>query len=407
MGHQVVDQQGDRAAGGALGFAGVPGGAGDVQMGPAVVFREPAQEAGRGDGAGRAAADVGHVGEVAVELALVVVLERQAPGAVAGALARGQQFVGQFVVVGQQAGGVVAQGDDAGTCEGGHVDYGSRVKFLHVGEGVAQYQAAFGVGVEDFNGHAAQGGYDVARSGGAAIRHVFGGRNHRDYVDFGLGFSQYFHGAEYAGGTAHVVFHLVHAFAGLEADAAGVEGDAFTDQHVGLVLGFAATVFHHDQARGLLGAFAYGQDGVHAQFFHLLLIQHFGLDGVVVFGHDLGLFSQPDRVADVGGSVAQVFGVVHATAGGQAKVEGIFQGLAGAGCLHRNFFQFAGGRVFAFEFGEGVELVFQNPANQVEPGLFRADRSFALNRSIGQADQCTFGGAIFQCAGHGNQALAI
>src|SRR5690606_33367116 len=119
MGHQVVDQQGDRAAGGAFGFAGVPGGAGDVQVGPAIVFGKAAQEAGRGDGAGRAAADVGHVGEVAVELALVFVPERQTPGAVAGALAGGEQFVGQFVVIGQQAGGVVAQGDDAGAGEGG------------------------------------------------------------------------------------------------------------------------------------------------------------------------------------------------------------------------------------------------------------------------------------------------
>src|SRR5690606_914992 len=220
-----------------------------------------------------------------------------------------------------QTGGVVAQGDDAGTCEGGHVDYGSRVKFLHVGEGVAQYQAAFGVGVEDFNGHAAQGGYDVARSGGAAIRHVFGGRNHRDYVDFGLGFSQYFHGAEYAGGTAHVVFHLVHAFAGLEADTAGVEGDAFADQYVRLVFGFAAPVFHHDQAGGLLGAFAHGQDGVHAQFFHLLFIKYFGLDAVVFLGHGFGLFGQPNRVADVGRGVAQVPGEVHAPAGGQAQVK--------------------------------------------------------------------------------------
>src|SRR5690554_6217617 len=406
MGHQVVDQQGHRAAGGALGFAGVPGGAGDVQVGPGVVLGEAAQEAGSRDGAGRPAADVGHVGEVAVELALVFVPERQAPGAVAGALAGGQQFVGQFVVVGQQAGGVVAQGDDAGTCEGGHVDYGSRVKFLHVGEGVAQYQAAFGVGVEDFNGHAAQGGYDVARSGGAAIRHVFGGRNHRDYVDFGLGFSQYFHGAEYAGGTAHVVFHLVHAFAGLEADAAGVEGDAFTHQHVGLVLGFAATVFHHDQARWLLGAFAYGQDGVHTHLFHLLFIKHFGLDAVVFLGHGLCLFSQPYRVADVGRGVTQILGVVHAAAGGQAQVESIFQGFAGTRGLYGYFLELAGSRLFALEAGEAVQLVFQDAANQVQARFFVADSIFALQGSVGQADQGVFGRALFQGAHHGNQSLA-
>src|SRR5690554_642191 len=199
MGHQVVDQQGDRAAGGAFGFAGVPGGAGDVQVGPGVVFGEAAQEAGGGDGACRAAADVGHVGKVAVELALVFVPQGQAPGAVTGSFAGGQQFVGQFIVVGQQAGGVVAQGDDAGAGEGGQVDYGGRVEFLDVGEGVAQYQAAFGVGVQDFNGHATQGGDDVPGAGGAAVGHVFSRSDHRDHVDLGFGFGQHFHGAEYAG----------------------------------------------------------------------------------------------------------------------------------------------------------------------------------------------------------------
>src|SRR5690606_33002850 len=351
-------------------------------------------EAGRGDGAGRAAADVGHVGEVAVELALVFVPERQAPGAVAGAFACGEQFVGQFVVVGQQAGGVVAQGNDAGAGEGGQVNDSGWVEFLYVGEGVAQYQAAFGIGVEDFNGHAAEGGYDVTRAGGAAVWHVLGGSNDRDYVDFGLGLGQHLHCAEYAGGAAHVVFHFVHAFAGLEADTAGVEGDAFTDQHVGLVLGFAATVFHHDQTRGLLGAFAHGQDGVHAQLFHLLLIKHFGLDAVVFLGHGLCLFGQPYRVADVGRGVAQILGEVHAAAGGQAQVEGIFQGFAGTGGLYGHFLELAGRRLFALEAGEAVQLVFQDAANQVQARFFVADRIFALQRSVGQADQGIFGRAV-------------
>src|SRR5690554_757334 len=406
MGHQVVDQQGHRAASGAFGFAGVPGSAGDVQVGPAVVFREPAQEAGSGDGTGRAAADVGHVGEVAVELALVFVPERQAPGAVTGALARGQQFVGQFVVVGQQAGGVVAQGDDAGAGEGGQVDYGGRVEFLDVGEGIAQHQAAFGVGVEDFNGHAAQGGDNVAGARGAAIRHVFGSGDYGNNVDLGVGFSQYFHGAEDAGGAAHVVFHLIHAFAGLEADAAGVEGDAFTHQHVGLVLGLSATVFHHDQARGLFGAFTDGQDGIHAQLFHLLLIKYFGLDTVVFLGHGLCLLGQPDRVADVGWGVAQILGEVHAAAGSQAQVEGVLQGFTGARGLHGHFLELAGSRLFALEPGEAVQLVFQDAANQVQARFFVADSVVALQGGVSKADQGVFGRAVFQGAHHGDQGFA-
>jgi hypothetical protein len=50
-----------------------PGGAGDVEMRPVILLGEARQEAGGGDGAAGAAADVGHVGEVALQLLLVVV----------------------------------------------------------------------------------------------------------------------------------------------------------------------------------------------------------------------------------------------------------------------------------------------------------------------------------------------
>ena len=249
-------------------------------------------------------------------------------------------------------------GNDAGAGEGGHVHHGCRVEFLHVGEGIAQHQAAFGVGVEDFDGHARQGGYDIARAGSAAVRHVFRRGNHGHHVNLGLGFGQDFHGAEDTGGAAHVVLHLVHAFAGLQADAARVEGDAFADKHVGLVL--AATVFHHDQARRLLATLADGENGVHAHFFHLLFIKHFGLDAVMVLGQFFGLIGQPGRMADVGRGVAQVTGVVHAAAGSNAQLEGVFECLARAGGLYRHFFEFCGLGFVTLEVGKGVELLFQN-----------------------------------------------
>src|SRR5690606_27147276 len=117
----------------------------DIQVGPALAFGEAREEAAGGNGAGRLAADVVDVGEGRFQLALVVVPERQAPGAVVHVLAGGQQFGGQVVVLAQQAGGELAQGDDAGAGQGGDVDDGLRLVALHIGQGVAEDQPALGV----------------------------------------------------------------------------------------------------------------------------------------------------------------------------------------------------------------------------------------------------------------------
>ena len=79
----------------------MPRSTGDVQVGPTVIFGVTGQEASRGDGSSGTSADVCHIRKVAVEQALVLFPKRQAPGFVVGAVAGGQQFVGQVIVVGQ------------------------------------------------------------------------------------------------------------------------------------------------------------------------------------------------------------------------------------------------------------------------------------------------------------------
>ncbi len=85
-----------------------------------------------------------------------------------------EHLADQAVVVAHQAGGVAAEGDDAGAGQGGDIDHRLRLEALGVGQGVAQHQAAFGVGVEDLHGLPAHGGDDVAGAGGAAAGHVLG-----------------------------------------------------------------------------------------------------------------------------------------------------------------------------------------------------------------------------------------
>src|SRR6185437_12747740 len=89
---QPLAQQADRTAGGHATLAFIAGHAGDVQMGPALAFGEARQEAAGGNGTGPAAADVVDVGEAGIQHRLVLVPQRQAPGAVEDLLAGGQQF---------------------------------------------------------------------------------------------------------------------------------------------------------------------------------------------------------------------------------------------------------------------------------------------------------------------------
>ncbi len=129
------------------------------------------------------------------------------------------------------------------------------------------------------------------------------------------------HQAGHGGGAAHVPLHLFHAVGGLQADAAGVEGNALADQCVGLVALLAAVVLQNDDAARLVAALGYREERAGAEFAQFLLVQHFELDALVGLAQLPGLIGEEGRVADVRRQVAQVAGEGHA--GGDRR------GLAG------------------------------------------------------------------------------
>ncbi|MNQ60247.1 hypothetical protein D3C85_745210 [compost metagenome] len=119
-------------------------------------------------------------------------------------------------------------------------------------------------------------------------------------------------GAEHAGGAAHVVLHLVHAGGWLDADAAGVEGDALADQDEGLVGFLAALVVEHDQPRRLVAALGHGEEGAGAEFLELFLVEDLDLEVLEGLAQGLGLFGQVAGVAQVRRQVAEIAGEGHA-----------------------------------------------------------------------------------------------
>src|SRR5579859_3196597 len=83
--NEEVGEEGRRPPGAPLVGTALVGGAGHVEVCPGEACGELGEEGGRGDRPAVASADVGEVGEVALELLGVLLGERQLPAAVLGA----------------------------------------------------------------------------------------------------------------------------------------------------------------------------------------------------------------------------------------------------------------------------------------------------------------------------------
>ena len=134
------------------------------------------------------------------------------------------------VVVAHQAGDLGAERHHAGAGEGGEVD--DRVGLGLGGErqAVGQDQTTLGVGVEHLDRLAVADLEHVAGAGGVTAEHVVGHRNPGPDLAWDLEVLQHRHGADDRRGAAHVALHRHHALAGLDRQAAGIEGDALADE---------------------------------------------------------------------------------------------------------------------------------------------------------------------------------
>src|SRR6266446_2537827 len=171
-----VDQGAEGYAGGAFGEPGlgvvVPGGTGNVQVNPGRVAGEFLDEHGAGNGAAAfAAADVLDVGDGSLDEIAVVVVDGHLPHFFADGFRAGEELFGERLVGAEDADVDVGEGEKGGA------------ELFGVVDAVGQYEAAFGVGVEDFDGFSRHGGLDVAGLLRFAAGHVFGGRHDADHFD--------------------------------------------------------------------------------------------------------------------------------------------------------------------------------------------------------------------------------
>ena len=165
---------------------------------------------------------------------------------------------------------MVAKGDDAGTGQGRHVDHGLGIVAVHIGEGIAQHQAAFGVGVEHLDGLAGHGSEDVTGAVGVAPG-MFSQPASTPMTLMGScnwARACMVPSTEAAPPMSYFISSMPSA--GFDGDAAGVEGQPLAHQHDGLGVGVALVLDdgHHGF---VLGAAGHCEVGVHAELGHLLL----------------------------------------------------------------------------------------------------------------------------------------
>ena len=232
-----------------------------AQLGPAmsrwtqgVVPDELLEELGRRDGPAPLAADVLQVGDLALERLLVIVVERQPPGALAGLPAgasrnswqKASSLLKRPAILGPQR-------DHAGAGQRGQVEEPVGLLLDGEAEGIGQDQPPLGVGVQDLDGLAVADREDVAELHGPAAGHVLGDGEVAGDVDGQVQPGGGLHRRGDDRRAGHVALHVLHRGAGLELRPPESNVTPLpTRASVGRIA--AAAVVEHDEPRGLVRA---------------------------------------------------------------------------------------------------------------------------------------------------------
>src|ERR1022692_2506584 len=283
-----------------------PSGAGDIQVYPRRRVGELLQEHGGRNRASVTAAHVGHVGEGAFQIILVIVLQRHVPHFFALRAGRQHNALAQRIVVGEQAHVDVPKRHYDGSGERSRIHQMRAAQLLRIAEGIRQNQAPFRIGVDHLNGFAGERGDDIAGALRPAARHVFDGGYQRVDRNGGLELREGAHGADRRRAAGHVVFHLLHAVGRLDGDAARVEGDAFAHQAQvhGAGRRGSGPIAQHDQGGRFGAADGHAQQAAHPKLGHAVAVEHLVLQAELL-GHAVGVLGEPHGGQPVGRLIRQ------------------------------------------------------------------------------------------------------
>ena len=137
---------------------------------------------------------------------------------------------GQPIVIRIEWRKIGAQGNTGRSGEGRHVDQQAWLLGIGQGQRVREHQAAFGIGVANFDRDPLPAAQHIARPEGIAGNRVFDSRNENPQADREFRRHDHLRQTQDGGSTAHVLLHQQHARGGLDVEAAGVETHTLADQ---------------------------------------------------------------------------------------------------------------------------------------------------------------------------------
>src|SRR5208337_4803351 len=196
-----------------------------------------------------------------------------------------------------------------------------------VAEAVGQDEAAFGVGVDDFDRLAGHGDLNVSGLLRFAGGHVFGGADNGGNLHFRLEQRDGSHDADHGGGSGHVVFHFFHAVGGFYRNASGVEGYAFANQSEVNFVDCAHGIVAQDNERGrFVGALGDSPESAHLELPNLVGVIDFAIQANFR-RHFRGALGQYGWGHAIGRFVDQIAGKVLGLGDDACGLQGVFQRL--------------------------------------------------------------------------------
>ena len=141
---------------------------------------------------------------------------------------------------------------------------------------IGQHQTAFSIGINHFNGFARHCSHNITRTLGVTIRHVFNKADDANNISCQFPAGNGTHCASDCRRTAHIPFHIFHAFGRLYRNAARIKGDALSNKGKGRFITAAFPIHHHHEGVAP-AALSDPQKGTHSQLFHRSFVKDFDL----------------------------------------------------------------------------------------------------------------------------------
>ena len=157
---------------------------------------------------------------------------------------------------------------------------------MRVPKRIAEYEAPFGICVQNFDGVPLHGCDHVAGTDSSTGRHVLDQSHDANNVGACLAQGNRSHHARDGACASHVHGHIFHAGCRFEADATCIEDDTLANERQRSCPLLAAVPLHDHDLRRAGGTLSYGQQSAHAKFSKIILFEHFHLEPDALHGRE-------------------------------------------------------------------------------------------------------------------------